>query len=463
MFDLNERAGGMCNAALPSVHQHLIGTQTQDPGYVSDEACNAFLLKNCNKHLSSIGVCIEKNKPMTSKFIERYQKQFDKFKNQRYLQDVEVMVDSGGFSIQVGQVLKEDVPLMIQLYHQFLETNYQYFSYAFMLDIMPGYSDCIYDTFAEMEEKNKLSYERSAQLPEEIRKKMLYIHHFRTPNMNRAFKKLMFEDGLADYFENFSTGGLVAFNKSRKTIPVTLYVIPLTHMLIYAKKRGLKKFRWHILGATEFKEILTHKLLEHHIRKVHGIDIEMTFDSSTMFKTLALGRYVYTLDKDEKILRKMTLREDLLHNQWHNQGKIEDVYMGFLNDIARQFGMKELSKEREPIYKDHVMTRLSYMYGMFHVLDVFNTTEKVACDIVKEIYPIYESGETALFDAVIEKHMVNLNCGVYSKNIDSRTVSVYNSLKVLEKLDMEYCDYLVNSYLGQDECVKFMGTNQQYF
>lgn len=449
-------AGNFVCAALPSISQHMNTVLRDAPEYISNESVNKFFLENCDKFLSSIGVAFPStNKAFSDQVITRYEKMLDKFLQLGYLKDCEIIIDSAGFQIQTGQLKKEDTGLFIELYHKFLAENYNKFKYAFTLDIAPGASDSVYDSWAELEDYNARSYRKATELPKEVRDKMLYIHHFRTPQINRINKKLLFEEKLGDYFQNFATGGLVSFSKSSQIFPCILYIIPLIQILTRAKARGLKSFRFHALGASEFKDIVFHKLVELHIKKTLDIDIEITYDSSTLFKVLMMGRYVYVLDDNK--LWKMTLREDLLHNQWRKKGTDESVWYNLLENISKDYGFKILDSVNDPIYQDHSMTRITYSYGIFQVLQTFNLVDKLSSELVKDIYGLYEAGQIVTFDDKIEKLMLDFNCGKTSKRIQTRTVSIYNSLKALEELDLDYCDFLVNNFMAADECQKLSG------
>jgi hypothetical protein len=448
--------GSFVCAALPSIIQHVDSVIKYHPGYIDGESTNKFFLENCDKFLSSIGIAFgSKKQSISTKVLDRYQKIFDSFLEKDYLKNCEFIIDSAGFQIQTGQLKKEDTSPFIELYHTFLEKNYERFKYAFTLDIAPGATDSVYDSWEELEHYNRVSYTRSAMLPEEVRRKMLYIHHFRTPKINDIYKRLLFEEGLGDNFYNFATGGLVSFSKSSQKFPCVLYIVPLIHLLTRAKQRGLEKFRFHVLGASEFKDILFHKFVEYHIKKVHNIDVEITYDSSTLFKVLMLGRYIYVLD-DNKIW-KMTLRENLLHNQWRQKGSIEEVWYNLLGNISRDYGFKILDSNSDPIYQDNIITRIMYTYGIFQTLQLFSLVDNLSVDMVKGLYELYESGQINVFDNKIESAMMDFNCGKVSKRIETRTVSIYNSLKALEELDLDYCDYLVNTYMAADECHKLSG------
>jgi len=454
------KAGNYVMAALPSLVQHCNGVLKQHQGYLNNDSINKFLLENCDKFLSSIGVCLTKGKPPTEKILEKYSKVLDRFEEAEYLKDCEVIIDSAGYQLQSNYMKKQEIPTFIDIYHKFLENSSHRFDRAFMLDVAPGATHCPFDSWQEMEQLNRLSYGKSAELPKNIRDKMIYIHHFRTPSIKKVYDKLL-NEGYADGFQHFATGGLVSFSKSSSTTPIILYSIPLIDVILHAKKVGMKKFKWHCLGGSEFKDILFHKLAEIHIKKIHDIDVEITYDSSTIFKTLAMSRYIYVPLENESIW-KMSIRSDNIHMPWKQKGTVEEYFYTLLNEVADKYGFKSLNSKDNPIYNNEgKLSRVSYMYGIIHQLQMFNICDKWCKDTAKDIYSEYVTGQTknfaGQFDNKIEKTMFNFNNGITSNRLSARTPSVYKSLEFLRNLDLKECNHYVTNFMAGDECEQLVG------
>jgi len=442
-------------AALPSVSSHLKSVFKYHPEHLTPEQCNQFFLNNCNKFLSSVGIAIDKNKRLDSKVTKNYQKLFDKFLSYRFLNDCELILDSAGYQFQQGEIDKRDTEKWIRMYHDFLIKNKNNFAYAFLFDPVPGATDTVLESYEEMEKLNALSYSKASDLPSEIRNKMLYIHHFRTPKIRRLYAKLMDDYGFANNFRNFSTGGLVSFNVN--IFPVVMYSIPLIDIISHAKKRRLKEFRFHVLGATDFKDIIFHKFIEYHVKKIHNINIEITYDSSTVFQTLMMGRYLYIPDKHRNIC-KMSLRSELLDQKWMNSGLTnEEMFFRQVDEIISEYNFPKLDSVSAPIYPTNIIHRTHYVYGMFLMLKFFNDAVKWAEELIEKIYPIYEAGDNLKFNSEMEKIMIRFNGGKPTKKVEGRTIAIFNSLKIIESLDKEYCDYLVDTYFSRDECPKLAG------
>src|SRR5690606_23175252 len=140
-------------------------------------------------------------------------------------------------------------------------------------------------------------------------------------------------------------------------------------------------FRFHVLGGSEWKEIIGHKFFERHIKEVFDIDVQITFDSSTYFKTICLGRYTFR-PMDEYIFRKLLLRPENLYridNRERNRGiyKTEsELFYEMVNEAVTPYGIKPINPENTPLYVDGTMPRIVYTYGLFQQLALFKNLEE---------------------------------------------------------------------------------------
>ena len=456
--------GGFVAAALPAIRAHFNSILKYYPGYMEIETINKFLLDNCNKYLTSVGFGIKPQLPIDKRVFGRYKKQFDNIRSRPYLKGCELIMDSAGYSFQVGQIPKEKTEEWVDLYHEFITENIEYLTNALLFDPVPGATENIIDSYEEMEKLNVMSYSKANQLPENVKNKIMYIHHFRTPQINKLFKKLMFEYGFANDFNSFSTGGLASFSKGcQGRPPCNMYVIPLIDTITLAKKRGLKKFRFHVLGDSDFKSILFHKFVEKHVKKVHDIEIEITFDSTAIMRTFMLGRYMYVPMYEDNSIWKMFIRTHDLHMKWKNKGTVESYFYELVNNIAVEYNFKHISPKNEPMYENGRLTRIIYAYGLCAMIKLYNLCENWCEIIATRLYPLYESGQTFEFDKKIEIYMKKLNNGKLSRKLYSRTSAVYKSLDMLTSLDVDYCNYLVERYLSQDEPSALCSSELTYF
>ena len=494
-------------AALPSVVQHCGMAMREYPEYLNDASINAFMLDNCNKYLSSIGVVIPKlpksqaqiakvlkRGRMTMDVVNKYVKILDGFDNCKYLDNTERIIDSGGFSIQQPEYFdRSELSMFTELYNkEFLKNHYDRFTYAFLLDMAPGSVNCPFTSFDDLEVLANESYKQASELPEAARKKLIYIHHFRTPKINDIYTKMLPLYG--DKFCNFATGGLVSFARTGDVPPMIMYVIPLLKIVDHARKVGLKSFRFHVLGGSEWKEILGHKFLERHIKELFDIDVQITFDSSTLFKTLCMGRYTFNVNKETKRISKLSLRSNLKNSRsgvpktnYITSKTNEEIFCDLVNEAVVPYGMKALDLSETSLYDGYEtpelgvtnedlaptgrLSKIAYMYGMFQLLKVFRTVEDWSVEFVDETYEMFlhkEFQKDQVLLKKVEDIMVMFNGGEsVGKNIQLKTLSIRNSLDLMTQMKedpkktLKICDELISRYMAKDECKKLLPINSK--
>jgi len=448
IFQKNNPGSFVC-AALPSICTHMDAFESEYSKYANNSQINSFLHNNVNKFLSSVGVAIDKEKGVDDNLINKYSGLLDKMICKKYLKDCIIFIDSGGYQVQCGLVPREQIPKFIDLYYnEFVKNNFNKYTYAFTLDLAPGFIHCPYKSWKDLEDLNLQSCRLAASMTKEIRNKFIYVHHFRTPKLYKIYQKILEEVG--SEFNHFGTGGLVSMANTKNTPAHMLYLIPLIDIIKTTIKNKKNQFIFHVLGETEFKYILMHCFIEKHIREIYGIDIKITFDSSSIFKILGMGRYTYCLD-DNNMLWKLSLRSETLHNTFQNETN-EDSFYNIINNMVKPYNMKEVIKDIDPMYKkDGKFNKIFYIYGIFQLLKLFKNVQDISNNIVEELYPIYKGGNEIKFGEKLNMYLAKFNNGKDSKKIDEKTISVWNSLKLIEKLDTDYTNYMVNKYLCYEE------------
>jgi len=450
---LKEKTTGYVLAGFQTMSDILI--KVQEKKFITEVQIKDFLAQNVNKYLISYGIGLKKGKPIDGKVTERFIKQLDKCLSSKAMSDCEVILDSGGYQLQCPMYMPNpsDTSSMIDQYHNLLTTQKEKYDWAFTLDVAPGGTYSAYDSWADIKKYNYESMEKVALLPLEVRKKMLFVCHMLTPKLKSIWDNML-TDGLADSVFNFSSGGLVSFSKCARNANVSLYVVSLISILNYAKQRGLKKFRYHFLGLSEFKDILCMMFYKRLINKYHGLDIEFTYDSSSLFKLLALGRFIYYPEWDKNQLHKLSLREARLDFQFKHSNKTnKDCYFEMLNDISKKFSIPVFGRNK--LFYDSKGGKFNdqvSFFGMLMVLKVFADMERKSEKIIDELMPIYESGDRETFDQRMFDVFQGLNNNKLSKRVRGRACIVGNTLDLLKTLDADHSDYLIQLFTAQDEC-----------
>ena len=367
------------------------------------------------------------------------------------------IVDSGGFQASIGSINKKETDILYDIYYNdFLINHKDVYDRAFVLDIPPGPGCNIFSTFDDVYEMNHKSYIKAASLPNDVREKMVYIHHFRTPKLWEIYTKIMDENDLFDKFKYHATGGIVANMASDVSIPCIIYIVPLIPLLARAKKYGRKKLYFHILGGAQYRDVFFYELFKIHVMKIHGIELEITYDSSGIFKGLMQARELPVL-LDGKLTR-LDLRTTALDGKQmglDDDRKVIEIYRSTLNELCK-FGFKEISLDK--VYSEETGTFLYDVmsYTMLYMLYIYSKAEDYLKSMASEIYKLYDpkiedDEELVPFNQRIHEVIRNMNEGKVTKKASSKSNSVATSLKMLTDLNEEFCKHIVTKYLQKDE------------
>lgn len=458
------RGPGQYVVAGSDTYVQLMGRfMDNNPTYFSDQHIADFMDQNINKFLYSFGAKISyKTKKLSKRHDKAFLKKIHQIRSRSMMDKTELYWDSGGYQISNGGIKTEDMPRFIDLYYNTILNNPDLFEYAFILDIPPGPGSIdIFNSYKQIEDFNRFSYQKCLDtIPEEIRKdRIIYIHHFRTPSLYRTWHKYLFEEGLAEGYNYFGTGGIVANISSDILIPIILYTIPLSSIITYVKQQKMKSFRFHILGGANLVDVFYHKLFSHHIKHCHGLDINITYDSSAIFKGLTVGRFIHIRNKWGNIV-KVNMKSDVLHLKFDpRESGIEETITTeqklyqLCNMVAMKYGFKELNPADDPIYdpRTNALNRSVHMYLFCYILELYRDIEIEAEKFSEEVYHHYLAGDKMKFDEQCINFVKSLSRGKPTKKQRAKTFSIYNSLDILKNLDLDYNENLVNKYMSSDD------------
>lgn len=411
-----------------------------------------FFSQTCNKFLHSFGQNF-RNKKKYDNYINQEAAVYENCKSTGIFNNSEFYIDSGGFQISVGLLDEKETNILIDLYYKFLREKHNVIDKAFILDIPPGPNCKAFKSFKDVYEWNLSSYQTAASLPDEIRKKIVYIHHFRTPQLWQIYNKILREDKMFPNFDFHGTGGIIANMSSDIEIPCIIYVIPLIPLINEALKYGRTKLYFHVLGGANYRDILFYELFKIHVLKEHNLELEITYDSSGLFKGLMIGRFIHVLH--DNIIKKVDIRSECIFDgRFHQEKKVIDILRERLNILADTYGFKRIPINEVYNQKTGTFFEDVKVYLMFYMLSIYKLVEEKMKKIAQEIYPMYESGELNLFNNTTELITKNLNAGKLTKKQKTKTYSVSLSLDMLKNLDEEYCEYLVTQSLAKDEFIE---------
>lgn len=414
-----------------------------------------FFNKSCAGLLHSFGQNFKGRKRL-DKFIKKESVILDYCRDTDFYDNSEFILDSGGFQISIGMLDEKESNTLYNLYYNFLIENKNKYDRAFILDLPPGPGCQIFNNFKQVYDWNKKSYLESSNLPKEVRDKIIYIHHFRTPKLWEIYTKILDGCDLFDKFQYYGTGGIVANMSTDLIIPCIIYVLPLIPLINRAKKCGRKVLNFHILGGASFRDILFYELFQMHVMEKHGIELNITYDSSGIFKALMIGRFIHII-RDGSVFKTNIRSSNLDKRHKDEDMNIIDIYRVALNQFAEENNFKKINLDNiyDPITKTfHEDVRL---YSMLYTLDNYSKIHLHFKDILSDIYELYKNKQYDEFNREIESITRKINSDKITKKQKAKSSSVIRSLDMLTSLDDNYCKYLVNKFLSKDEFTELEG------
>jgi hypothetical protein len=419
----------------------------------SREILNNFFLSTCDKFLHSFGSGFGGRKNY-SKYGEQEATLFKRCRDYGFLDNCVFVTDSGGFQASIGLLDKRETELLHKIYYEFVEVHKDVYDRAFILDIPPGPGCRIFDSFDDVYKMNEKSYIEASNLPDDVREKIVYIHHFRTPKLWEIYTKILDENNLFDKFKYHATGGIVANMASDTGIPCIIYVLPLIPLINRAKKFNRKKLYFHILGGANYRDILFYELFTIHVQKLHGIDLEITYDSSGIFKGLMIGRLLPFLE-DGKV-KRLDIRSSSLEMRHKEEKKVIDVYRELLQELCK-FGFKDIKIEEAYSSETGTFFERVRIYSMLYMLYTYSDIQSFLKKEAAGCYELYEHKDFEGFNRRASELVSDMNDGKITKKQTSKSNSILKSIEMLTDLDEDFCKYIVNKFLSKDEFTDLTG------
>jgi len=442
---------------LSSITDRFIKSEFFDNHFSRNDISN-FFDNNCNKFLHSFGQNFT-GKKRYDKYIESEYKLLKKCRDTEFFQNSIFMVDSGGFQASIGRINKDETEKLISLYHEFLEKYYNVFDRAFTLDLPPGPGCKLFSNFDDVYKFNSRTYNLAKNLPNHVREKMVYIHHFRTPRLWDIFTDILKTGDMFNYFNYHATGGIVANMTSDIAIPCIIYILPLIPLINQALKYDREKLNFHILGGANFRDIFFYELIRLHLLNLYGLEVEITYDSSGLFKGLMVGRFIHIIKDDD--IYKADLRTNSLNKRFREDEKIIDVYRNSIFNMSSKYNFKRILMQK--IYDNNTGTFFEEVriYSLLYMLYTFGEVQNKLRKLAKEIYPLFTSENYSSFCEEVNKVTKRVNEGKITRKQKAKSSSIINSLNMLTNLDEDYCKYIVSKFLSKDEFIELIDKNRE--
>lgn len=422
------------------------------------EQVSNFLSNTCEGFLHSYGQNFA-NKKKYDKYNKTEADMFRKCRDWGFFDNCNFVVDSGGFQISVGRLSRRESMLLYNMYYDFLEEYHDVYQKSFILDIPPGPGCEIFHNFDDVYKQNLESYIKAKEMPDHVRKKMIYVHHFRTPKLWEIYTKILREYDMFSSFEYHGTGGIVANMSSDMSIPCIIYVLPLIPLINEAMKCKRDYLNFHILGGANYRDILFYELFKITMKDRHNFNLNITYDSSGPYKQVMHARFIYAKDEHDNI-RKMSIKSNDLDKRFKQEEFSIDNYQNMINEFSNRWGFKKI--DLDGVYgmypnRSKVLTETFHFdvktYSLLYSLDSYVAIQTKMKEVAEKIYPLYKEGLLEEFYDECFEITKQINQGKLTKKQKIKTNSITKSLDMLTGLDEEYCEYLVKTKLAKDEFV----------
>ncbi len=440
-------------ACLPSVKGQFDPALEDNPDDLSSSAINAFLRQHCMRFLTSIGVSFNNASAGKNHLaVRRYQSVFDKIASTEYLRGLRLFVDNGGFQVQLGQLPTVQMDDYVRDFHDFLDANRDRYTYSFTLDLAPGTDNSVFATPREIFNYNLRSYRMATALPATVRDKIYCILHFRGPHLYMIWQRLLFGEGLADSFCRFATGGL-AQTGGMDGIPVFSYAIPLARLILYARQRRLTALPFHILGESQPEDVLIHAVVERAVRHTHGIALNITHDSSNIFKQNLKSRVVEIPDASTRTIRKAGLHSGRMGFKDPGHASRRAEYYDVVNQALAPFELGPFAYDSHPIYEGKKTTPLGYFFLLAVAMWTYDLINTWMDEAAEGLFPVLQAGQVDDFKRGFVAALTPFLSPTKAAKLPAVADQLLAGLALLRDPDPGYLERLVAQSLRDDEYV----------
>ena len=340
-----------------------------------------------------------------------------------------LFIDSGGYQVITGYVLKEDLPKFVDTYVQFLNDYKDSYTFAFSLDIPEFGGSAKRDEILSL---NRLSLSMVDDLDDNVKDRIYFISHFNSSEVYKVWNTLIFEDKHIKKFRKFSIGGLVSSRPSTKLMRYTLLILGLLQILVGLDYKLPNPFYFHILGSTIPRNILFYALVKEHIEHLFNVKAIFTYDSSVVFKKVALSRAFTYYDEETLSSYSVSLKSkelDDLHPVLRR--KNYDIVMDTVREMIEYIGLDVDEHMPDRVYDEWNATIDDKMKPWTLLIECY-TLKRVSdssLKLAKELYKHYEPhGTNADFYSLVHDKFVRLNEKQYSEICEDYCSSVITAL-----------------------------------
>jgi hypothetical protein len=188
------------------------------------------------------------------------------------------------------------------------------------------------------------------------------------------------------------------------------------------------------------------------VKKKHNIDLNITYDSSGIYKQVMHARFMHVPDQHGNIM-KMNIKSNNLDKRFvvSNDTIITEMYQTIMDKVAEKWQFRKIMVDG--VYDENTKTFHEDVksYSILYTLDLYAEIQQLMREFAARVYPIYESGELDEFYQECFNITSRLNQGKLTKKQRIKSYSIPRSLDMLSNLDESHCKWLVDKFLAKDE------------
>ncbi len=410
----------------------------------------------CNNNLISYGLNLNKNKRFIDpiEYAEKFLKNFDKVSEYKNITN---MLDSGGYQVSTGWIHIDDLDAFIDSYIYFLVKYSNLYDTAFTLDMPIAVGDKYFDS-DKIYELNKKSLSKTIELPQEIKDKILLVVHGRILPLYYIWRKLIYEDEYISHFKRFSIGGLVVAGNVVKNMPISLYSILMLMPILYFSNKNLKPdpFQLHVLGISNHRDVFFFYLLKEAIEDTFGLNVQLSYDSSNIFKKLLQARFFSYFDEKTLCSYDVSIKFKDLDNFFREKNiLIRDLVLSEITNMANIIKYDKIDNLTNLIYTTKNSSFDSNTSAFIMLLEAYEQTkfDNAISLVAKEMYHLYKTDEIK-FIKELSNQLTKLNSNKLTRTVKKYTSTFKNSLDLIRSFEhksIKDLDNVVNTYcIGTD-------------
>lgn len=437
------------------VDNFILNTKGRFTDNFTREDIATLLSSTCSGFLHSYGQHFG-GKKKWDKYSKSEAALLKKCRNMGFFDDSNFVIDSGGFQIATGKLNRTESEMLFKMYYEFLEEYSDLYERAFILDVPPGSNCEVINDFDDLHRWNFESYQKAANLPDDVRSKIIYVHHFRTPKLWDTFDRILKENDLYSRFEHFGTGGIVASMSGDASIPCIIYVLPLIPLLNETIKHNKTHLDFHILGGATFRDLLFYELIKKHVMEAHGVELNITFDSAGLFKAFARARTLHVYNNGS--IFKTDVRSNNLDRRFGRSSTVSQKLRSVLNETAERHNLKHLPFDQ--FYDEVTMLEEFRTYGFLYCIDIYSMVQERMREITEYLYPLYINQQLEEFSGQVELATRRINSDKTTRKQIAKTNSISSSLDMITNLDEDHCKYIIRKCLSKDEFTNLISSEQ---